>query len=218
MSPAHATPTRCLPPGAGHAAQPQPLGQQQDAADRPQAAPIGTSSPGLTSRVSSSRAPSPSSKVPRTIPPRVQRRPTAPRRRTRPGSAAAREHRRDAQQPDEHLGPGQSRSRSSTSTAPTTAAIAAANPSRNPGRGRMARANRSVMRPPVIQNRARKVISRPVLRPPTVMANARPGRPAPAAPSATSSARSPGAASLPLRCPARAARAGLPASTSTGAY
>jgi hypothetical protein len=37
----------------------------------------------------------------------------------------------------------------------------------------MARANRSVMSPPVIQNRARKVIRRPVLRLPTVMANAR---------------------------------------------
>ena len=67
----------------------------------------------------------------------------------------------------------ESRSRSSTSTAPTTAAMAAANPSRNPGLGRMARANRSVMSPPVIQNRARKVISRPGLRLPTVMANAK---------------------------------------------
>ena len=68
---------------------------------------------------------------------------------------------------------------SSTSAAPTTAAVAAAKPSRNPGRGRMARANRSVMSPPVIQNRARKVIRRPVLRLPTVMANARLGRPPP---------------------------------------
>jgi hypothetical protein len=37
----------------------------------------------------------------------------------------------------------------------------------------MARANRSVMSPPVIQNRARKVTRRPVVRPPTVMARAR---------------------------------------------
>ena len=37
----------------------------------------------------------------------------------------------------------------------------------------MARANRSVMSPPVIQNRARKVIRRPVVRPATVMARAR---------------------------------------------
>src|SRR5215212_6480176 len=155
---------------------PSPWASSRMPLTAPQAAPIGTSRSGSTSRVSSSRAPSPSSKVPRTIPPRVQRRPTRssaanpPMIRSRPVSTAEM-----PSSPTNTSGSTtpESRSRSSTSTAPTTAAIAAANPSRNPGRGRMARANRSVMSPPVIQNRARKVIRRPVLRLPTVMARAR---------------------------------------------
>jgi hypothetical protein len=152
------------------------LRQQQDAADRPQVATIGTSSPGSISLVSSSSAPSASSNVPSTIPPSVQRRPTRssaanpPRIRSTPVSNAAM-----PSSPTNASGSTspESRSRSSTSTDPTTAAMAAASPSRNPERGRMAKANRRVMSPPVSQNRARKVTRRTELRPPTVMARAR---------------------------------------------
>ncbi len=53
------------------------------------------------------------------------------------------QHRSDTQQPDEHVRvdqPGETIAKQhQPSPAPTTAALAAANPSRNPGRGRMAR-------------------------------------------------------------------------------
>ena len=48
-----------------------------------------------------------------------------------------------------------SRSRATTSSAPTTATLPATNPSPNPRCGRIARANRRVRSPPVIQYRAR---------------------------------------------------------------
>ena len=145
-------------------------------ATAPQAAAIGASCPGSTSLVNSSRTPSATSNVPSTMPPRVQRRPNRssaanpPRIRSRPVSTA--------EMPSSPMStPGstspESRSRRSSSTAPTIAAMAAARPSRNPGRGRIARAKRSVMSPPVIQNRARKVTRRAVLRLATAMARAR---------------------------------------------
>ena len=142
----------------------------------PQAATIGTSRSGSTPLVSSSRAPSASSNVPSTIPPSVQRRPTRssaanpPKIRSTPVSTAAM-----PSSPTNASGSTspESRSRTSTSTAPTTAAMAAASPSRKPGRGRMARANRSVMSPPVSQNRARKVTRRALPRPATATATPR---------------------------------------------